>query len=738
VSDTPAPTAPATDDRRAAARAGAPPRRAVERAAGGDAASLPRPQVIATLAGVLLSLLLAGLDQTIVSTAGPAIQRDLAMAPSLYPWITTAYLVASTVMVPIYGKLSDTYGRKPVLLTAIGIFLLGSVLCGLSPTTPALIAARALQGLGAAGLFTSAFAVIADIFPPAVRGKYTGLVGAVFGVASVVGPLVGGFITDRFGWHWVFFVNVPLGAWRCGSWPRACRPSAAARREAAARPRRRLLARRRGGAAPPRAERRPRRGRRGRGRRPGLGVAAPPRPVRPVARGHRAVRAHRAPRGRPVVDLRLFRSRVVALSIAATFVLGAGFLSAVVFLPLFMVNVAGVSATRAGLTMTPLTLGMVAGSIVSGRVVTRLGRYKKLMLARSRSSSAASRSWPSPSRPSSTQGELTVKMILLGLGMGPTLPLYTLAVQNATPPQDIGVVTAASTFARSLGQVFGVALVGSVFAATLASGVAREQAVALGTLPPGARALLERTLRADAAPAGAAGGEAGDAGGFGFDAARVRRRLAGGPAPRAQDAAAAGGDVGAAAAGAVSAGAPAAGSAARWSPRPGRRVRRGRRARRGLPPGVHRRHPPALPAGDGVRGGRRAAHAVHPRAPARAGRRGRGRGVARGALPPTRQAPGRERRRAAEPRRSFSRSLRSGRRSAGGGDAAAIPRASSPAPCSAYVDGSGTHGRAGEARDRKVSRPPARSQRRAEADARVRAGAGPAHPGRRATRLGEG
>jgi MFS family permease len=115
-------------------------------------------------------------------------------------------------MVPIYGKLSDTYGRKPVLLTAIGIFLLGSVLCGLSPTTPALIASRALQGLGAAGLFTSAFAVIADIFPPAVRGKYTGLVGAVFGVASVVGPLVGGFLTDGFGWHWVFFVNVPLGA----------------------------------------------------------------------------------------------------------------------------------------------------------------------------------------------------------------------------------------------------------------------------------------------------------------------------------------------------------------------------------------------------------------------------------------------------------------------------------------------------------------------------------------------
>jgi MFS family permease len=216
---------------------------------------------------------------------------------------------------------------------------------------------------------------------------------------------------------------------------------------------------------------------------------------------------------------------VVALSIAATFVLGAGFLSAVVFLPLFMVNVAGVSATRAGLTMTPLTLGMVAGSIVSGRVVTRLGRYKKLMLGALALLFCGFALMALTIQPTSTQTELTVKMVLLGLGMGPTLPLYTLVVQNATPPEDLGVVTAASTFSRSLGQVFGVALVGSVFAATLAGAVTRETARALAPLPPATRALVEAAARPAAAAVGTPAAEGAPAGGFGFDAAGVRARV---------------------------------------------------------------------------------------------------------------------------------------------------------------------------------------------------------------------
>lgn len=545
---------PARDDRRAEPRPDAADRRALARTADGSASTLPRPQVVATLAGVLLSLLLAGLDQTIVSTAGPAIQQDLAMSPALYPWITTAYLVASTVMVPIYGKLSDTYGRRPVLLVAIGIFLFGSVLCGLSPSTPTLIAARAVQGLGAAGLFTSAFAVIADIFPPAVRGKYTGLVGAVFGVASVVGPLAGGFITDHFGWHWVFFVNVPVGA--VAVWFVAARmprlgghPGEKPRLDLAGAfwlvvavvPL--LLALSVG---------------HGEGT-PNAGAEAAPAWTSPgrlalfalsLAGALLFVRTERRA-ANPVVDLRLFRRPVVSLSIAATFVLGAGFLSAVVFLPLFMVNVAGVSATRAGLTMTPLTLGMVAGSIVSGRVVTRLGRYRTLLLGSLALLFAGFALMAFTITPTSTQGELTVKMILLGLGMGPTLPLYTLVVQNATAPEDIGVVTAASTFSRSLGQVFGVALVGSVFAATLAGAVARESAATLAALPSGARALVERSLRGDAT--GGAPNTAENGGALAFDAEALRARL------RRQMAA--GGDVGAAAQGTPSPSAAVAASA---------------------------------------------------------------------------------------------------------------------------------------------------------------------------------
>src|SRR5262249_45301855 len=146
------------------------------------------------------------------ATAGPAIQADLKIPASMYAWIATAYLVASTVLVPVYGKLSDLFGRRPILVCGILIFLSGSLLCGLSRSTALLLLARSIQGVGSASLFTTAFAVVGDMFPPAERGRYNGLFGAVFGLSSVVGPLAGGFITDHFGWHWVFFINLPLGA----------------------------------------------------------------------------------------------------------------------------------------------------------------------------------------------------------------------------------------------------------------------------------------------------------------------------------------------------------------------------------------------------------------------------------------------------------------------------------------------------------------------------------------------
>ncbi|MEW5740271.1 MAG: MFS transporter, partial [Myxococcota bacterium] len=175
-------------------------------------AGLTRQQKVLTLAGMLLAMFLAALDQTVVATAGPDIQRSLGIEPSLYTWITTAYLVSSTVLVPVYGKLSDLYGRRRIIVLGVVIFLVGSVACGLSRTTGQLILFRALQGVGSASIFTSAFAVVADLFTPRERGKYSGIFGAVFGISSLVGPLLGGLITDSVGWHWVFFINVPLGA----------------------------------------------------------------------------------------------------------------------------------------------------------------------------------------------------------------------------------------------------------------------------------------------------------------------------------------------------------------------------------------------------------------------------------------------------------------------------------------------------------------------------------------------
>jgi len=432
-----------------------------------------------TIVGTLLAMFLAALDQTIVGTAGPAMQHDLHIAPTLYPWITTAYLVASTVMVPIYGKLSDLFGRKPILLSGIVVFLVGSLACGLSNTTWALIASRALQGVGSAALFTSAFAVVADIFAPAERGKYQGIFGAAFALSSVVGPLLGGFLTDTLSWHWVFFVNLPLGAIAI-TFIVAKMPMLKRARETT--PQIDWL-----GAF-------------------SLLVAVVPFLVAlSLGRGAGMTRwvllsvslvgviAFIGFEGRayePLLDLRLFRNKIFAVGNLATFILGAAFLGAIVFLPLYMVNVVGLSATAAGLTMTPLTFGIVAGNIGSGQIVARLGKYRPLMLIGNLILLAGYALLAFTLRPDSTMGEVTVKMVVLGLGMGPSIPLYTLAIQNAVEPRDLGVATASVTFFRQIGSTLGVTALGAAFALTLVSGLtAIHPASALGSIEaPTARA----------------------------------------------------------------------------------------------------------------------------------------------------------------------------------------------------------------------------------------------------------
>lgn len=483
------------------------------------AASLTRRERNITLAGVLVALLLAGLDQTIVATAGPAIQRDLQIAPALYAWLTTAYLVMATVMLPIYGKLSDRFGRKPILIIGVSIFLTGSLLCGISQGAISLIAARGVQGIGAAALFTTAFAVIADLYPPAVRGRYMGLISGVMGLASVIGPLAGGFITDAFGWHWVFFINLPIGSvalwFIITTMPRLGMHSE-----------QRLPVDILGAAllfigvvplmialSVGRAE----------GSAAGGGYSWTSWQVLTMLGLAGAglisflIRERHAPD--PILHLELFRNRVVSFGAATLFVIGAAFLFGIVFLPLYLVNVTGVSATDAGLAMMPLTFGIVISSVASGQIVSKFGHPRLIMLAALAILGGSFALMGFTLTPESSQWSVSARMLLIGLGIGPTLPLYTLVMQAASQPRELGVVTAASTFSRSLGQVIGLALFGTLFASTLGGELASRVAPRVAELPPAVREAIDGSSASSTAP----GGEGTPT--VAFDTAAIKRRV---------------------------------------------------------------------------------------------------------------------------------------------------------------------------------------------------------------------
>ncbi|MFN3266018.1 MAG: MDR family MFS transporter [Deinococcales bacterium] len=447
---------------------------------------LTQQQKIFTLIGAFLGVLLAALDQTIVATAGPSIQADLNIEASLFGWVSTAYLVSSTVMVPIYGKLSDLFGRKPILLIGIGIFLLGSALCGISSQTWEIIAARAVQGLGSAALFTSALAIIADMFPPSERGKYSGLFGAVFGLSSVVGPLVGGFLTDNWSWHWVFFVNLPIGAlalvFIVSKMPNLNlvqnKPTidylGALTLLLATIP---LL----------------------------LALSLGKTEIRagetgflwgsPEILGMFAfsvlglavfIFAERRAKD-PLLDLKLFSSRAFSIANLAAFVIGMGFLGAIVFLPIFMQNVVGLSATASGFAGLPLVIGLVIGNIVSGQLVSRFGRYKPLMLVGLMIMMLGFAIAGFTLTAQSTFWEVFAKMLVMGMGLGPSIPLYTLAIQSAAPMEKIGVATSTATFFRQMGSSVGLAIFFSIFGNLLAQNLAPRLEAATKDLPASMR-----------------------------------------------------------------------------------------------------------------------------------------------------------------------------------------------------------------------------------------------------------
>ena len=418
----------------------------------------------------MLGLFLAALDQTVVGTALPRIVTDL-HGNDIYTWAFTAYLLTATISGPIYGKLSDLFGRRPVLLFAVAVFLVGSIFAGFSREMWQLVGFRAVQGLGAGALFPVALAVIGDLFDAAERGKYQGLVGAVFGLSSLIGPAIGGVITDTIGWQWVFFVNLPVGAvvfaviWR--TLPRV-RPSAA-------RPRIDYLGatvlvaalvpilvgltnKQSGNWADPAIG--------------GLILAGLAITGLFVWVESRAVE--------PIVPLELFRNRSFTISVIAMFMASMAFFAPVVFLPRWFQVVGGASATQSGYQILALLGGLIISAILSGQLVARTGRYKPLALA-SPIVLAVGLFLLSNLRDDTPLPLLWLWMFITGIGVGPIFAIFTLVVQGAVSPRQIGTATSSLTLFQQIGGSVGLAAAGTIFGSRLLEELPRQ--LAASTLP---------------------------------------------------------------------------------------------------------------------------------------------------------------------------------------------------------------------------------------------------------------
>jgi EmrB/QacA subfamily drug resistance transporter len=403
-------------------------------------------------------MLLASLDQTIVSTALPTIVRDLGGIDQL-SWVVTAYLLAATVSMPLWGRVSDLYGRKRLFQAAIVLFLLGSALSGASETLGELIGFRALQGLGAGGLMTLAMAIVADIIAPRERGRYQGYIQMVFVLASVAGPLLGGLFTDEASWRWVFYVNLPIGAVALAISTRLRLPAGSGRARIdvlgaallGAGLTAILLVTTWGG----------REYAWGSPEIIGLAVAAV------VLLAGFFAQERRAPE--PVLPLRMFREPVFDVVSATLFLTTCAFFAAIVFLPLFLQRVTGASAVESGLQLLPLLLAGTLSTAVIGRVVTRTGRYK-VFPAVGLGLMAIGLFLLSRLDETSSHATIALDMVVFGIGFGMVSQLLVLAIQNAVDRRDIGIATASANLFRSLGGSVGAALFGAIFASRVSAG----------------------------------------------------------------------------------------------------------------------------------------------------------------------------------------------------------------------------------------------------------------------------
>jgi EmrB/QacA subfamily drug resistance transporter len=443
-------------------------------------------------AALMLGMFLAALDQTIVSTALPTIVGDLGGLNHL-SWVVTSYLLASTVSTPLYGKLGDMMGRKPVFLAAILIFLAGSMLAGLSQSMGELIGFRAMQGIGAGGLMVGAQAIIGDIVPPRERGRYMGVIGSVFAVASVAGPLLGGFLVDNLSWRWVFYVNMPVGALAVlivVTRLHLHTPSVRHRIDVAGTA---LLS---GGVGALILLTTWGGSQYAWGSSTILGLAVAGVVLLAVFVWWETRAAE------PILPLGLFRSPVFSVANAMGFTIGMAMFGAIIFIPLFLQIVYGATPTSSGLRTLPLMAGLLTASILSGRAISRIGRYKAFPIAGTAVLlvgmfllsllSVGTASWLA-----------SVYMLVVGIGIGLVMQVLVLVVQNDARPQEIGVATSTATFFRSVGGAFGVAIFGTIFATRLSHRLAhlpRAVTAKLGSgvhLNPAQAKHLPPTVHAD-------------------------------------------------------------------------------------------------------------------------------------------------------------------------------------------------------------------------------------------------
>ncbi len=445
------------------------------------------------LLSVAIMLFLAALDQTIVSTALPTIVADLSGVDHL-SWVVTSYLLTSTVSAPIYGKLGDLYGRKLLMQIAVVIFLTGSVLSGMAHSMTFLIGSRAIQGLGGGGLFVLAFTVVGDVVAPRERGKIQGLFGAVFGLSSVAGPLLGGFFVDQLSWRWVFYVNLPIGALALGIFAVAFHSTGRRVAQVIDYAGAFLLTlsltglvlfTSLGGSSFERSS-------------PFMVSMI----IMAVVSGALFVRVELRAK-EPVLPMSLFRYNNFAVMTSVGFVSGVAMFGALVFLPLYLQAVQGVSPTVSGLLLIPMMLGILTGSIGSGRYMGRTGRYRRLPmigmgvmtigLLLLTQLQVDTESWA-----------ISISMFIVGIGLGPTMSVGTTSIQNAVPRAQMGAATAGFTLFRQVGGLIGVSIFGTLFNNSLAASLGKHDmgggdlrtlgAEMIAALPPFVQVMIKEAI----------------------------------------------------------------------------------------------------------------------------------------------------------------------------------------------------------------------------------------------------